>query len=117
MFIIREKLTEPEMRTKVGRGIGWILFLQCFFQNFWFIQSGTFTFRESLPIYLCRVTFILCIFMTMQGTFSFFEVVYFWGLSGATQALLTPDIGGFQFPQWIYFQFFLDNIYLEDCMK
>ncbi|WP_408607018.1 YwaF family protein [Anaeromicrobium sediminis] len=109
LFIHREKLKENHTRIKVGRIIASILFVQTFFLHFWFFQSGTFTLQESLPLYLCRITTILCIFMILKEDFSFFEIVYFWGLGGASQALLTPDTGGFLFPHWIYIQFFISH--------
>jgi len=107
MFIYKDKLRNINTRRKVGGIIGCVLFLQTFFLHFWFFQSGTFSLQESLPLYLCRITSILCIFMILKENFSLFEIIYFWGLGGATQALLTPDTGGFQFPHWIYIQFFI----------
>jgi len=109
MILSRDKLRTPYTRKRVGYFIGCILFIQSFFQIFWFFQSGTFTLQESLPLYLCRLTSILCIYMTIAGSYSVFEVVYFWGLVGASLALSTPDIGGFSFPHWIYFQFFIEH--------
>ncbi|MCM1992243.1 TIGR02206 family membrane protein [Oceanirhabdus seepicola] len=107
MFISKDKLSTIETKRKVGRILACVLFLQTFFLHFWFFDSGTFSLQESLPLYLCRITSILCIFMILKENFSFFEIIYFWGLGGATQALLTPDTGGFQFPHWIYIQFFI----------
>jgi hypothetical integral membrane protein (TIGR02206 family) len=35
--------------------------------------------------------------------------VFFWGVGGATQALLTPDIGVYGFPHYRFFQFLISH--------
>jgi hypothetical integral membrane protein (TIGR02206 family) len=35
--------------------------------------------------------------------------VFFWGLGGAIQALLTPNIGDYGFPHYRFFQFFVSH--------
>ncbi|WP_432408509.1 TIGR02206 family membrane protein [Wukongibacter sp. M2B1] len=109
MFAAKDSLKKHRIRRIVGRGLAVLLFLQSFFQHFWYIERGMFTLRESLPLYLCRISVILCIFMIIKESYSIFQIVYFWGLGGATQALLTPDTGGFSFPHWNYIQFFIGH--------
>ncbi|SKC42285.1 YwaF family protein [Maledivibacter halophilus] len=109
MFVYKEILKRPNIRIKFGRIIAFILLLQSFFQHFWYIERKVFTLKESLPLYLCRITVLLCIFMLLKESYSLFEIVYFWGLGGATQALITPDTGGFIFPHWMYIQFFIGH--------
>jgi hypothetical integral membrane protein (TIGR02206 family) len=38
-----------------------------------------------------------------------FDVLYFWGIGGAIQALIAPDIGANGFPAYRYFSFFLSH--------
>jgi hypothetical integral membrane protein (TIGR02206 family) len=40
-----------------------------------------------------------------------FEVLYFWGFAGATQAMLTPDLqtSGFNFPHFVYWIFWTSH--------
>ncbi|SHJ69554.1 conserved hypothetical integral membrane protein TIGR02206 [Paramaledivibacter caminithermalis DSM 15212] len=109
MFFNKEVLRKPNVRIRVGKVIAYILIFQSFFQHFWYIERGVFSLKESLPLYLCRITVILCIIMIFKESYSLFEIVYFWGLGGATQALLTPDTGGFIFPHWMYIQFFIGH--------
>lgn len=35
--------------------------------------------------------------------------MYFWGIGGAVQAILTPEIGIYTYPHYRYFQFFLGH--------
>jgi hypothetical integral membrane protein (TIGR02206 family) len=38
-----------------------------------------------------------------------FELLYFWGLGAATQAILTPDLGVYGFPHFRFFQIFFSH--------
>ncbi len=38
-----------------------------------------------------------------------FDVLYFWGIGGAIQALVSPDIGANGFPAYRYFSFFVSH--------
>jgi hypothetical integral membrane protein (TIGR02206 family) len=38
-----------------------------------------------------------------------FDLLYFWGIGGALQALIAPDIGASGFPAYRYFSFFLSH--------
>ncbi|SHH14747.1 conserved hypothetical integral membrane protein TIGR02206 [Tepidibacter thalassicus DSM 15285] len=107
MFLTKEKLKNN--KRKLGIIISVILFIQQFLLYYWYIDTGNFTLKESLPLYLCRLSAILCIFMIVKESYSIFEVVYFWGIPGAIQALLTPDTGGFEFPHVMFLQFFVGH--------
>lgn len=63
----------------------------------------------TLPLQLCGISVILSIIVLLNKSYSFFEVLYFWGLGGALQAVLTPEIGYFTYPHFRYFQFFLSH--------
>ncbi len=106
MFLMREHIQKN--RRKVGLGIGIMLIIQQFLMYSWYITSGNFTWQESLPLYLCRVTTILCIIMILRESYAFFEVAYFWGMSGSVMALITPD-PGFEFPHVMFVQFFMGH--------
>ena len=47
--------------------------------------------------------------MLINKNYTLFEINYFWGLGGAIQALLTPDIGMYGFPHYRFFQFFTSH--------
>ena len=67
----------------------------------WFIS-------DSLPFHLCGFAVLLLPVMLYKKLYSLYEIIYFWGLAGATQALLTPniDIG---FPHFRFIQFFISH--------
>ena len=57
-----------------------------------------------LPLHLCTLSVYLTAWMLVTGAQRVYEVVYFWGLGGTTQALLTPDLNqGFPAPAFLFF--------------
>ncbi len=61
-----------------------------------------------LPLHMCTLAVYLSAWMLVTQNRRIFEVVYFWGLGGTTQALLTPDLEE-GFPALSYLLFFLGH--------
>lgn len=61
-----------------------------------------------LPLDLCTLAVFLSAWMLVTRSRRVFEIVYFWGLGGTTQALLTPDLQE-SFPAVSYLLFFLGH--------
>ncbi len=60
---------------------------------------------DTLPLQVCDWTLIACLIALVGRQPLAFEIAYFWGLTGAVQALLTPDLH-VGFPSLRFFQFF-----------
>ena len=59
---------------------------------------------DLLPLHMCTLAVYLSAWMLVTQDRRIFEVVYFWGLGGTTQALLTPDLEeGFPAPSYLLF--------------
>lgn len=58
---------------------------------------------------MCGAALILSAIMLVTDSYAIFEITYFWGFAGATQALLTPDIAGYGFPHYRFIQFFISH--------
>jgi hypothetical integral membrane protein (TIGR02206 family) len=55
-----------------------------------------------LPLHLCDISVILVIVLMFWRKHRVFEVVYFWGVAGASQSILTPDLTvGFPSVTWL----------------
>lgn len=63
---------------------------------------------QLLPLHMCTLTLLLSAWMLIGQDRRIFELVYFWGLGGTTQALLTPDLQE-GFPAASYLLFFLGH--------
>lgn len=109
MYLGRHYIRKNETRKTIGIILGITLALQQTLLFAWYVNSGNFTVGESLPLYLCRLSAILCIFMTITGKRELFDIAYFWGMGGAAIALLNPDTSGFGFPHIMYLQFFVGH--------
>ncbi|MDP6772055.1 MAG: TIGR02206 family membrane protein, partial [Anaerolineales bacterium] len=45
----------------------------------------------------------------LKRKYSIFEVLYFWAIAGSVQAILTPDLRGYNFPHFHYFWYFASH--------
>lgn len=63
---------------------------------------------EYLPLHLCDLTVLLCIWALLRRGPLAFELGYFWGLTGAVAALLTPDLR-LGFPSAGFLHFFVGH--------
>lgn len=61
-----------------------------------------------LPLNLCTLSVFLSAWMLVTQDRRVFEIVYYWGFGGTTQALLTPDLQE-GFPATSYLLFFLGH--------
>lgn len=90
----------PLIRTVLAGGI--LLNIVGF--HFWHLYHGMWTIQTMLPLHLCAVMQWASIFLLLNRNPRIYEFVYFLGLGGATQALLTPDSGNFGFPHYRAFE-------------
>jgi len=82
----------------------------------WEWYSGLSSLAFSLPIQICTSATILCPLMLWRRSYRLFELLYFWGLAGASQALVTPDIGVFGFPHFVFVIFFTSHGSILVCV-
>lgn len=73
----------------------------------WNIYLGTWNVQTMLPLHMCSVLIWLAGIMLVFKNYSIYEFVYFLGIGGGLQALLTPDVGIYNFPHFRYFQTFI----------
>ncbi len=75
----------------------------------WYTLAGEWSVEITLPLQLCDLSLFLSIAVLLTKRQLLFELLYYWGLGGATQAILTPDIGNYTFPHFIFYQFFISH--------
>jgi hypothetical integral membrane protein (TIGR02206 family) len=106
MVVWLKKINNKKVNTIFCYVVSIVIVVQEIGRTVWYAAYGIFTFAESLPLNLCGFSIILMPFMLIMKNKTVFELLYFWGLAGATQALLTPDLA-YDFPHWVYFRYFL----------
>lgn len=104
IYFFRKPLQKKNLRqAEITIAVSLILFE--LFYHFWQIYNGVWLAYQSLPLDLCSIGIILCIFLLFTGNKIVYELLLFIALLGATQAILTPvlDLG---FPHFRFLHFF-----------
>lgn len=109
LYICRTNLLSYRHSIRLTVGIS--LLVSRLSLDIWYVTTGEWDVRFSLPLELCSIASIACAFMLLTKNRFLFEAFYFIGIAGATQAILTPDLA-FGFPQYRYVQFFFDHLLL-----
>ncbi|RRR69124.1 MAG: TIGR02206 family membrane protein [Candidatus Viridilinea halotolerans] len=79
--------------------------------DLWQRAHGIWDAAYALPLHLCTLAVILAAILLATRSYRLFELLYFWGFAGATQALLTPDLqaNGYNFPHFVYLIFWTSH--------
>jgi len=99
----KKKLSERHQHI-LGGVIGYCVMSSYLLWTILEIIAGTFDVKLHLPIHLCRMANLLVPFIMVFKSYLFYEVLYFWGLSGMLQAIITPDIAA-GYPHFQFFRF------------
>lgn len=77
--------------------------------HIWNLATGQWTIQTMLPLHLCSVFVFLSAYMLLTKSNKIYEFAYLIGIAGALQAILTPDLGIYDFPHFRYFQVFISH--------
>ena len=74
----------------------------------WSLYWGIWNIQTMLPLHMCAVLIWLSAYMLVTINYAIYEFVYFMGLGGAMQAVLTPaDAAAYNFPHFRIMQTFI----------
>lgn len=83
----------------------------------WYTLSKQWSLEITLPLQLCDLSLFLSVAVLITRRQLLTELLYYWGIGGATQALLTPDIGPYTFPHFVFYQYFISHyVILLTCI-
>mgnify|MGYP000088298119 CR=1 FL=1 len=94
------------MRAIVRYGLVVVLALSEIFLQIWNISNDQWNWADSLPLQLCSLSLVLSIILLLTRSYAIYEVVFFIGIVGALQAVLTPALD-YSFPHLRFFHFFI----------
>lgn len=77
--------------------------------HYWLYKDGHWDISFTLPLQLCSVSLLLCLILIVTDSRGIFQLVYFLGIAGAMQAIVTPELF-VGFPHFRFFQFFLTHM-------
>ncbi len=90
--------------------IKWVLFWTLVLSEIsivgWSVATGLWDIRYNLPLHLCTISLVASSYMLMKNSYKVFEVIYFFGVGGAFQAIITPELF-YTFPHFRYFHYFI----------
>ncbi len=76
--------------------------------HIWSAYWGIWNIQTMLPLHMCAVLIWLSAYMLVTKNYPIYEFVYFMGLGGAMQAVLTPaDAAAYNFPHYRLMQTFI----------
>lgn len=64
--------------------------------------------KLHLPLQICGISVYLTTILLIWRPYRVYEVIYFWGLAGTVQGMLTPDIP-IDFPHPVFIGFFISH--------
>jgi len=99
----------PSQRKSLRSGLAVILLVNEALWHIWNWTTGQWTIQTMLPLHLCSLLVFLSAYMLVTRSYTIFEFVYFLGIAGASQALLTPDAGIYGFPHFRFFQVMISH--------
>ncbi len=70
--------------------------------------NGTWQVESSLPLHLCDAAVFVSVVALLTQRQVPYELAYFWGLGGSSQALVTPGITA-SFPSYEFFRYFCSH--------
>jgi hypothetical integral membrane protein (TIGR02206 family) len=111
--LLARRSGSPVVRDRVALAITCALWVhEIAYEVYWFI-IGAWTVGNCLLLHMCAlaIMFLPVFYFSADGRFRqyLFELLYFFGLGGAVQALFAPDIGMHGFPDMKYFDYFFSH--------
>ncbi|NNE35718.1 MAG: TIGR02206 family membrane protein [Rhodothermales bacterium] len=70
----------------------------------WALTEDMYTIHEMLPLHLCSVMVWVCAYALIKPERRLYGLMYFLGVAGSVQALITPDAGIYGFPHFRFLQ-------------
>ncbi len=111
-FIVRNRDYIRASSHKVRFILGIILAISIGLKQYWYITSEMPYIQEGMPLYLCRLTFLITIFSFLTNFRKLDFVIIYQGSFGGLMAILVPDVSGYLFPHFFYINYFLTHALL-----
>jgi len=104
VLIIWGRKASEAARRRIRVSMAVILIVNEIAWHLWNVFTGQWTIQTMLPLHLCSVLVFVSAYFLLTRSQGIYPYVYFMGIAGALQALLTPDAGIYGFPHFRAFQ-------------
>ena len=109
LVLLRFKNASDATKSKIRWTLALILLGNEILWHAWNYSIGTWTIQTMLPLHLCSLLVWTGALMLITKNYAIYEFMYFLGIGGAIQALITPDLGIYGFPHFRFFQTFISH--------
>ena len=105
---LSKKFLKKSTQNSLGILIGWLVC--CSYLSWVLLEllGGSFNIKTHLPFHLCRIANMMLPILMITRNNILYQILFYWGLSGMFQALITPDIVN-DFPHFHYFRFWIGH--------
>jgi hypothetical integral membrane protein (TIGR02206 family) len=103
------RIPNPKLHRRIRIGLASILVINEISYHIWLILTHQWDPLWHLPLHLCSVLVWLSALMLYSKNYTIFELVYFLGIGGALQPLLTSEVGAYGFPHYYAYQIFISH--------
>ncbi len=111
-FLVKNKDYIKAHSNKSRVIVGIILAISIGLKQYWYMTGEMPYIEEGLPLYLCRLTFLITIFSFLTNFRKLDFVIIYQGTFGGLMAILVPDVSGYLFPHFFYINYFLSHALL-----
>jgi len=109
LLLLRLKSASESTRMKVRWGMAIILLCNEIGWHVWNYAIGQWNIQTMLPLHVCSLLVWTGALMLITKNQYIYEFMYFLGIGGGIQALMTPDLGIYGFPHYRFFQTFISH--------
>ena len=95
---------DDKSRDRVRLFIATVMLLNEIAWHGWNVATGEWNLRVNLPLHLCGISIWSTIYMLYTRDYRLYQIIFFVGLGGAAQAVITPSAGEYGLPHFRAFQ-------------
>ncbi|MCG2784347.1 MAG: TIGR02206 family membrane protein [Anaerolineae bacterium] len=101
--------SSPVLKKQAALILALILWANEIGWHLWNASIGKWDLQTMLPLHVCSILVWLGGWMLVRRDKTIYEYMYFLGIGGALQAILTPDLGIYGYPHYRFFQTFISH--------
>lgn len=106
-FAWKRNTLKPSARQWWRVSMAALLLINDLARQIWYWEAGLWSAQIMLPFHLCSLMAYLTAYMLITKDYRAYEFMYFAGIAGGSQALLTPPLGQYGFPHFLFWQTYI----------